>query len=98
MKRDNITKNDVSKEIYSNLGIPIIFSEKIVNLILEVITEGLNKNNKVKISGFGTFKLLNKAARPGRNPKTKEDYEVKARKTIAFYPSAEVKKIINDEK
>ncbi len=60
MKRYNISKNDISKEIYSNLGIPIVFSEKILNLILQIITEGLNKENKVKISGFGTFKLKKK--------------------------------------
>ena len=70
MKRDNITKNDVLKEIHSNLGIPIIFLQKILHSILEIITNELNINNKMKISGFGTFKILNKKSRIGRNPKT----------------------------
>ena len=60
MKRRNINKNDVLKEIYSNLGIPIVFSGKILELILEIIIEGLNSNNQVKLSGFGTFKLRKK--------------------------------------
>ena len=60
MKRHNINKNDVLKKIYSNLGIPVIFSGKILELILKVITDGLNKDNRVKISGFGTFKLRKK--------------------------------------
>ena len=60
MKRHNISKNDVLKKIYSNLGIPIVFSGKILELILQIIIDGLNKNNKVKISGFGTFKLRKK--------------------------------------
>ena len=63
MKRDNITKNDVLKEIHSNLGIPIIFLQKILHSILEIITNELNTNNKMKISGFGTFKILNKKSR-----------------------------------
>ena len=60
MKRLNISKIDVLKKIYSNLGIPIVFSGKILELILSTITEGLNKDNKVKISGFGTFKIRKK--------------------------------------
>ena len=60
MKRYNINKNDVLKKIYSNLGIPLVFSGKILELILKIITDGLNKDNRVKISGFGTFKLRKK--------------------------------------
>ena len=98
MKRHNISKNDISKEIYSNLGIPIVFSEKILDLILQIITEGLNKKNKVKISGFGTFKLTKKKSRVGRNPMTGKEYEIKSRKVVTFHPSTEVKKEINNEK
>ena len=98
MKRRNINKNDVLKEIYSNLGIPIVFSGKILELILEIIIEGLNSNNQVKLSGFGTFKLRKKKSRIGRNPMTGKEYEIKSRKVVTFHPSAEVKKEINDEK
>ena len=95
MKRDNITKNDVLKEIHSNLGIPIIFLKKILNSILEIIANELNTNNKMKISGFGTFKILNKKSRIGRNPKTKIEYQIKARKIVTFSPAYSVKKEIN---
>ena len=63
MKRHNISKNDVIKKIYSNLGIPIIFSGKILDIILNIIIEGLIRDNSVKISGFGTFKLRQKKSR-----------------------------------
>ena len=98
MKRHNISKNDVLKKIYSNLGIPIIFSGKILDLILQIITDGLNKNNKVKISGFGTFKLRKKKSRIGRNPMSGKEYEIKSRKVVTFHPSTEIKKEINNEK
>jgi integration host factor subunit alpha len=98
MKRQNISKNNVLREIYSNLGIPITFSGKILDSILEIIAEGLNKNSKVKISGFGTFKIINKKSRIGRNPKSQELYTIKPRKVVSFYPSKEVRKIINDKK
>tara|TARA_B100001123_G_C15320648_1_gene1027772 strand:- start:881 stop:1177 length:297 start_codon:yes stop_codon:yes gene_type:complete len=98
MKRKNISKNNVLREIHSNLGIPIVFSGKILDSILEIITEGLNKNNKVKISGFGTFKIINKKSRIGRNPKSQELYTIKSRKVVSFYPSKEVRRKINDKK
>jgi len=98
MRRQNINKNNVLREIYSNLGIPLAFSGKILDLILDIITEGLKKNNKVKISGFGTFKIINKVSRIGRNPKSKQVYMIKARKVVSFYPSKEIKRFINDKK
>ena len=48
MKRHNISKNDILKKIYLNLGIPVIFSGKILELILQTIIEGLNKITKLK--------------------------------------------------
>ena len=95
MKRDNISRDTVHREIYSRLGLPITFSEKVLDYIIEIITDGLNRNSKVKISGFGTFKIITKNSRIGRNPKTKEEHEIKARKVVVFYPSNEVKKKIN---
>jgi len=98
MKRHNISKNNVLKKIYSDLGIPVAFTGKILELILNIITDGLNKDNIVKISGFGTFKLKKKKSRIGRNPMTGREYEIKSRKVVTFYPSIQVKKEINDEK
>ena len=98
MKRHNISKNEVLKKIYSHLGIPLVFSGKILELILSIIIDGLNKDSTVKISGFGTFKLKKKKSRIGRNPKSGKEYEIKSRKVVTFHPSSEVKKAINNEK
>ena len=95
MKRHNINKNDILKEIYSTLGLPIIFSGKILDEILEIIVEGLNKDGKVKISGFGTFKIRKKKSRIGRNPMTKKEYQIKSRNTVTFHPSTEINSKIN---
>jgi integration host factor subunit alpha len=92
MKRNNLSKNIILKKINYSLGIPNSFSKKILNLFLEVIVEGLNRDGKVKLSGFGTFKILNKKSRIGRNPKTKVEYQIKARKVVTFLPSSLIKK------
>ena len=56
MKRSNITKDEILKTINSSLGTPLSLSEKILNEILNIIVDGLNSENIVKIKGFGTFK------------------------------------------
>tara|TARA_B100001175_G_C19432774_1_gene602018 strand:- start:444 stop:734 length:291 start_codon:yes stop_codon:yes gene_type:complete len=96
MKRSNISKNEILKTINSALGTPFSLSEKIVNNILDTIVDGLNSENIVKIKGFGTFKILYKKSRVGRNPKTGQSHEIIARKTVTFYPSKNFKKTINE--
>jgi len=98
MKRNNITKNNILENIKYDLGIPDTFAKKIFNNFMDIILEGLNRDGKVKLSNFGTFKVLNKKARLGRNPKTKETYEISSRKVVVFSPSSLVQKKINDKK
>ena len=50
----------------------------------EVIKLELENGNDVKISGFGNFNLRDKAARPGRNPKTGEDVTISERRVVTF--------------
>tara|TARA_Y100001970_G_scaffold93207_1_gene117505 strand:+ start:1805 stop:2095 length:291 start_codon:yes stop_codon:yes gene_type:complete len=96
MKRINVSKNDVLKEINADFGIPNKFINQILSIFMDIIIEGLNTNQIVKISGFGTFKVLAKKARIGRNPKTKKEYEISARHTVVFKPSMALKKLINE--
>ena len=91
MKRHNITKNTVLKEIYYNLGIPSVFSEKILNSVIEILIEGLNRDYKVKISRFGTFKVVERAPRTGRNPRTGSEVRISSRKAPTFKPSKELR-------
>ena len=95
MKRENISKNDIIKNIKYHQGLPASFSEKIFDLIFDIIIEGLQKDGKLKISGFGTFKVLNKNSRVGRNPKTKVQYKIKPRKVVVFSPSLQAKNRVN---
>ena len=96
MKRYNLTKKNLQKKIYYNLGIPNILSDKILNSFFKLIYKGLLRDGEVKISNLGKFKLLDKRARTGRNPKTKQEYIIKQRKSVSFYPSLKVKKRLND--
>ena len=98
MKRQNITKKDLENKIRFNLGIPNSLSEKILNSFFEIIVEGLLRDGEVKISNFGKFKILDKKARIGRNPKTKQEFNISKRKVVSFYPSLSTKRKINEKK
>ena len=94
-KRENISKNDILRNIKYHQGLPVSYSEKIFDHIFDIIIEGLKRDRILKISGFGTFKILNKNSRIGRNPKTREKYQISSRKVVVFSPSLQAKKIIN---
>ena len=91
----NFTRDDLSNEIYKNLGFSKNLSSKIVDDFFETIILDIIKSNKIKISSFGTFKVLNKKERIGRNPKTKVETIIHPRKVVRFKASHITKKKIN---
>lgn len=63
-----------------------------VATVLEIIAKGIKKDKVVQLLGFGTFKVAERKARKGRNPKTGEAMKIKASKTVRFSPSSALKK------
>lgn len=68
-----------------------------VEEVLDEIAKALVEGESVKISGFGTFYTREKKARIGRNPKTKEEAVISARKTVSFKASPILKRKVNGE-
>jgi DNA-binding protein HU-beta len=62
-----------------------------VEAVLEAIGAGIKKDKEVTLIGFGTFKVKERAARTGRNPKTGEAIKIKKSKNVAFKASAALK-------
>ncbi len=59
-------------------------SEKVINALIETITNTMKKGDKVQLVGFGVFEVKNRPARTGRNPRTKETIEIPASKIPQF--------------
>ena len=95
MVKKNFNRKNLSNKIYQNLGFSKNFSSSIVDNFFEIMTSELIRSNKVKISSFGTFKVINKKERIGRNPKTKIEAKITSRKVVKFKPSIAIKKKIN---
>ena len=96
MIKKNFTRKDLSNSIYKTLGFSKNFSSTIVDDFFEILIQQLVKFRKIKISSFGTFEVINKNERIGRNPKTKEEVKIISRKVVKFRPSSIFKKKINN--
>ena len=79
-----ITKADIVKHLNGELGLNNIECKQIVEDFFQEIRDSLIKNEAVKLSGFGNFELIDKKARPGRNPKTGENVTITARRVVTF--------------
>jgi len=95
MIKKNFTRKDLSKRIFQNLGFSKRYSSILIDNFFETLIQELIKSNKIKISSFGTFKVINKKKRIGRNPKTKEEAIIAPRKVVKFSPSLIVKQKLN---
>ena len=97
MVKKNFTRKDLSNKIYQNLGFSKNLSSKIVDDFFETLISGIIQSNKIKISSFGTFSVLNKKERIGRNPKTKMEAKIFSRKVIKFKASLLLKEKLNKD-
>lgn len=60
--------------------------ENVVTVILESMSQALESGGRVELRGFGAFSVRSRPARPGRNPRTGEAVQVKA-KHVPFFKS-----------
>ena len=94
IKKPNLTKKNISKVIHLKIGL----SAKKVDLIVDdfiQILKYLIRNKELNIKNFGTFKIIYKNERVGRNPKNNKNYMIKARKSLSFRISKKLNNKIN---
>ena len=95
MNKKNLTKKDISNKIFHNLGFSKSLSSRIIDDFFESMISQLIKTNKVKLSSFGTSEVIKKKERIGRNPKTKVEAKISARRVVKFKPSTLIKNKLN---
>lgn len=67
-------------------------SERALTAVIESIKTSVKKSKAVQLIGFGTFKVVNRKARAGVNPKTGAKIKIAASKSVKFSPGSEFKK------
>ena len=81
--------NEVSKVVKTKKD-----AHAVVDCVLSSITKALEKGDPVTLSGFGTFKVVERKARKGKNPQTGEEIDIAARKVPKFVPGKALKKAV----
>src|SRR5205809_3552715 len=91
-----MTKADLVEEVAKVTELTRKDSEVIVDTLFESVIKALKTGDKLEVRGFGSFRVRQRNARVGRNPKTGEKVEVPAKRVPYFKPSKELKDLIND--
>jgi len=91
-----MTKADLVEEVSKVTELTRKDSEVIVDTLFESVIKALRTGDKLEVRGFGSFRVRQRNARVGRNPKTGEKVEVPAKRVPYFKPSKELKDLIND--
>ena len=97
MKRNNFTKRDIIKYLSEKTGFSELLSKSIINDLLKTLVE-IIKTENLNLKNIGTFKLIDKKERIGRNPKTNEEFIISSRKSISFSSSKKIVNLLNQVK
>lgn len=91
MPSGTLTRADLAEIINRKVGLSRTEALAMVEAILRHMCEALSNGENVKISGFGTFLLRDKAERVGRNPKTGVEVPISQRRVLTFRASQMLK-------
>jgi DNA-binding protein HU-beta len=86
-----MTKEELVKAIAEKAGTTKAIAEKCLNAFMETVEKVLKKNGEIRLVGFGTFRVVQRKERKGKNPKTKEDITIPAKKVVKFQPGKKLK-------
>ena len=90
-----MNKAELVSAIAEKTELKKVDAEKAVKAFVDVVTEELKKGGKVQLVGFGTFEVSKRAAREGRNPKTKKTIKIPASNAAKFKAGKALKDAIN---
>ena len=83
-----MNKGDLINEIAAKASLTKVQAKAALDATLESISQALANDDKIQLIGFGTFAVVEKPERTGRNPRTKETITIPARKVVKFKPGA----------
>ena len=89
-----MNKRELIETVSSTAKITKKEADAVVNATLDAIIEGLAKEGKVVLPGFGSFEVRNKTAREARNPRTGEKIKIEAKRAPAFKAGIAMKEAV----
>lgn len=85
-----MNKTELINAIAEESGLTKADSKKALDGFLTVVAKELKEGGKVTLVGHGTYQIVQKSARKGINPKTKQPIQIAAKKVVKFKPGADL--------
>lgn len=92
-----MNKSELIDTIANTADLSKTKAEEVLNATIQAVTTALKKGDEVKLIGFGTFKVSNRAATTGRNPRTGEAIKIAASKQAKFVAGKALKDAVNNK-
>lgn len=86
-----MTKAEIAQQLAQSTGLCQVDTAAVIEGFIEAIAQALSEGDRVELRGFGTFKVVERAPRTGRNPKAGATIAIPQRKAPTFKPSNAVK-------
>ncbi|KPJ68397.1 MAG: DNA-binding protein [Syntrophobacter sp. DG_60] len=86
-----MNKTELISKVAEQAGLKKVEATKAVTTMFEILRDTLKIGEKVAITGFGTFRVVQRAAREGRNPQTGRPISIPATKVVRFKPAKDLK-------
>ena len=90
-----MTKSELIDMVYKKAELPTkAKAEAAVDAVIESLRGAIASGNTVTFTGFGSFKVMERAARKGRNPRTGKEITIPATKVVKFTPGKGLKEAV----
>ncbi len=86
-----MNKKEITLKMSRDAGITLLQAQKAFHSMLEGMKGSLKKGERITVSGFGSFELIKRKARQGRNPRTGQTISIPSKKNVRFIPSRSFK-------
>jgi DNA-binding protein HU-beta len=93
-----VNKNDLVERLAEEHEMTKAFARQLLDSVFDMITEAALKGDEVAVFGFGKFKVSERGARKGRNPRTGEAVKIAASKSLKFTPARSLKTSLNTKR
>ena len=92
MYKKNLKKIDIVNNLSNSTGFSSNLSKKLIDNLIEIIIQSI-KSGHLNLKNIGTFKVINKNQRIGRNPRTNEEFIITSRNSLSYIPSKNIKEL-----
>jgi DNA-binding protein HU-beta len=93
-----MNKNDLVESLAEEFELTKAFARELVDRMFETVAAAAHAGEEVVLFGFGRFKVVERGARTGRNPRTGETVKIPARKVLKFEAAKALKESLNPKR